>query len=159
MRPILRIFVKAVKPGGSSEPNFCFVFEEFFVKFLSQLPGPGARYCRRGSHECAPFLPLDPSECCGVLGPFSRLVGWGGGLEMWEEFSLGRTKAESRICGQTAQESALRPRFTGLARARDRSSLHIVRKENNGRKSWFRTSTVSCKSNILPNPASLSWSH
>ena len=62
---------------------------------------------------------------------------------MWEEFSLGRTKAESRICGQTAQESALRPRFTGLARARDRSSLHIVRKENNGRKAWFRTSTVS----------------
>ena len=62
---------------------------------------------------------------------------------MWEEFSLGRTKAESRICGHVAQESALRPRFTGLARARDRSSLHIVRKENNGRKSWFRTSTVS----------------
>ena len=33
MRPILRIFVKAVKPGGSSEPNFCFVFEEFLSNF------------------------------------------------------------------------------------------------------------------------------
>ena len=33
--------------------------------------------------------------------------------------------------------------FAGMARARDRSSLHAVRKENNGRKSWFRFSTVS----------------
>ena len=33
--------------------------------------------------------------------------------------------------------------FAGMARARDRSSLHAVRKENNGRKSWFRVSTVS----------------
>merc|ERR1712008_90860 len=33
--------------------------------------------------------------------------------------------------------------LAGMARARDRSSLHAVRKENNGRKSWFRVSTVS----------------
>ena len=33
MRPILRIFVKAVKPGGSSEPNFLFCFEEFLSNF------------------------------------------------------------------------------------------------------------------------------
>ena len=35
------------------------------------------------------------------------------------------------------------PRFTGMAHARDRSSLHVVRKENKGRKAWFRHSTLS----------------
>ena len=56
---------------------------------------------------------------------------------------MDRTQAETRIFGLCALESALRPRFPGLAHARDRSSLHVVRKENNGRKAWFRHSTIS----------------
>ena len=86
---------------------------------------------------------LRPQRVLRGLRPLLPFQLGGGVVSKRGKSSLGRTKAESRFCGPVAQKSALLPRFTGLARARDRSSLHVVRKENNGRKSWFRTSTVS----------------
>ena len=111
---------------------------------MSQLPDPGARYLPSRITRVCSLSTLRPQRVLRGLRPLLPFeLGRGGGFEMWEEFPLGRTQAETRIFGLCAQESALRPRFTSLARAWDRSSLHIVRKENNGRKAWFQTSTVS----------------